>query len=121
MFVARCCFYPAVFFSSFQSIVHLDLKGAPPIMSVYEWLFPLLRKMGAHGVLMEYEDMFPYSEDLARFLLVSCEIQTFSLQLAADNSIEIIPLVQTFGHMEFILKHPAYAELRENMTAVSHF
>ncbi|KIH48667.1 hypothetical protein ANCDUO_21260, partial [Ancylostoma duodenale] len=49
-----------------QSIVHLDLKGAPPIMSVYEWLFPLLRKMGAHGVLMEYEDMFPYSGDLAQ-------------------------------------------------------
>ncbi|EYC27604.1 hypothetical protein Y032_0009g819 [Ancylostoma ceylanicum] len=104
-----------------QSIIHLDLKGAPPIMSVYEWLFPLLKKMGAHGVLMEYEDMFPYSGDLAQIKrpdhYSSSDIARIN-QLAADNSIEIIPLVQTFGHMEFILKHPAYAELRENITAV---
>uniref|UniRef100_A0A0K0CUZ3 Hexosaminidase D n=1 Tax=Angiostrongylus cantonensis TaxID=6313 RepID=A0A0K0CUZ3_ANGCA len=82
-----------------QTIVHLDLKGAPPILSVYTWLFPLLRKLGVHGVLIEYEDMFPYSGPLN--------------SIAEMNDIEVIPLVQTFGHMEFILKHPPFAGLRE--------
>jgi len=29
-----------------------------------EQLFPMLRKWGATGVLIEYEDMFPYSGEL---------------------------------------------------------
>ncbi|VDP19538.1 unnamed protein product [Heligmosomoides polygyrus] len=85
-------------------IVHLDLKGAPPIVPVYEWLFPLLKSLGVKGVLMEYEDMFPYSGELAK--------------IASANNLEIIPLVQTFGHMEFILKYSHFAHLRENPLAM---
>jgi hexosaminidase len=35
------------------------------------------------------------------------------LQLAADNGLEVIPLIQTFGHLEFLLKLQKYTELRE--------
>ncbi|ETN86214.1 hypothetical protein NECAME_01342 [Necator americanus] len=105
-----------------QAIVHLDLKGAPPLMSVYEWFFPLLRKLNVHGVLMEYEDMFPYTESLAQIKrsdhYTEEDIARIN-QLATDNSLELIPLVQTFGHMEFILKHSTFVDLRENITAVS--
>ena len=45
-------------------LVHLDLKGAPPIVKYYEKLFPLIKKCGATGLLIEYEDMFPYSGKL---------------------------------------------------------
>nr|XP_027223567.1 hexosaminidase D-like [Penaeus vannamei] len=41
-------------------LVHLDLKGAPPRINYYEQLFPLIRSFGATGLLIEYEDMFPY-------------------------------------------------------------
>ncbi|KAJ1363883.1 hypothetical protein KIN20_023842 [Parelaphostrongylus tenuis] len=100
-----------------QTIVHLDLKGAPPILSVYTWLFSLLRKLGVHGVLIEYEDMFPYSGHLDTVMRPHhynvSDIAEIN-KIAEMNNLEVIPLVQTFGHMEFILKHPPFADLREN-------
>ncbi|KAJ8934720.1 hypothetical protein NQ318_004504 [Aromia moschata] len=86
-----------------DKIVHLDLKGAPPKVSYYGQLFPLLAKLGATGILIEYEDMFPYSgKDIGRIN-----------KLAKHNNLKVIPLIQTFGHMEFLLKLSEYKEYRE--------
>lgn len=98
-------------------IVHLDLKGAPPRMSYYEEFFPLIHNLGATGILMEYEDMFPFSgpqlQDLPAYNAYSKSDIRHILQLAADNELEVIPLIQTFGHLEFLLKLQKYTELRE--------
>ena len=45
--------------------VHLDLKGAPPTVEYLIALFPRLERWGVTGVLVEWEDMFPWSGPLA--------------------------------------------------------
>lgn len=45
--------------------VHLDLKGAPPTVGYLLALMPYLRAWGATGLLIEWEDMFPWGGTLA--------------------------------------------------------
>ncbi|XP_043353348.1 hexosaminidase D isoform X7 [Dermochelys coriacea] len=84
-------------------LVHLDLKGAPPKVSYLAEIFPLFRTLGANGLLIEYEDMFPYEGELkplrAEHAYSASEIKEI-LNLAKLHKLEVIPLVQTFGHME---------------------
>ncbi|XP_054834852.1 hexosaminidase D isoform X2 [Eublepharis macularius] len=97
-------------------LVHLDLKGAPPKVSYLAEIFPLFHDLGANGILLEYEDMFPYDGELkplrANDAYSPSEIKEI-LNLAKLHKLEVIPLVQTFGHMEFVLKHKEFRHLRE--------
>ncbi|KAK0411398.1 hypothetical protein QR680_005634 [Steinernema hermaphroditum] len=99
-----------------EKIVHFDLKGAPPKIAYYRELFPLLQRLKVSAVLMEYEDMFPYSGELA----VLAKPNAYAVEeiheickLAHRNSLVVIPLIQTFGHLEFALKHERFSALRE--------
>ena len=44
-----------------QRIVHLDLKGAPPSINYLKKVLTMSKGLGATGVLVEWEDMFPWS------------------------------------------------------------
>lgn len=35
-----------------KRLVHLDLKGAPPLLSYYQRFFPFIRNLGATGILI---------------------------------------------------------------------
>ncbi|KAG8557448.1 hypothetical protein GDO81_016635 [Engystomops pustulosus] len=99
-----------------MKLVHLDLKGAAPKVTYYEQIFPLLSKLGANGLLIEYEDMFPFTGELAvlksPYAYSEDDLKKI-LHYAKINNLEVVPLVQTFGHMEYILKHDKYKGLRE--------
>jgi hypothetical protein len=103
--------------SKLQRIVHIDLKGAPPKSSYFEKFIPFLKQNGAHGILLEYEDMFPFEGQLkeARHGLAYTlkEVEQIN-KLAKDNGLFVIPLVQTYGHLEWLLKVKKFAHLREN-------
>uniref|UniRef100_A0A8C2LXX0 Hexosaminidase D n=1 Tax=Cricetulus griseus TaxID=10029 RepID=A0A8C2LXX0_CRIGR len=76
-------------------LVHLDLKGAPPKVSYFSEVFPLFHALGANGLLIEYEDMFPYEGHL-RLLRAK---HAYSLPLPLSP--------------QFVLKHAAFVHLRE--------
>lgn len=81
----------------------MDFKGAPPKVSYLAEIFPLFRALGANGLLIEYEDMFPYEGHLSQLRAVhaySPAEVTEILRLARLSKLEVVPLVQTFGHME---------------------
>ncbi|XP_077406723.1 hexosaminidase D [Vanacampus margaritifer] len=101
-----------------KKVVHLDLKGAPPKLEYIHQLIELFSRLGADGLLVEYEDMFPYEGEL-KLLQATAQPaysrdQILSIQkVAKSKNMEIIPLVQTFGHEEFVLKHKSMSSLRE--------
>jgi hexosaminidase len=95
--------------------VHLDLKGVPPTFERLLSLLPVFRVAGYNAILVEWEDMFPWSVD-ARFRCETAyshaEVKRFH-EAAAKEGLEIIPLVQCLGHMETFLGPAGYEGLRE--------
>ena len=97
-------------------VVHFDLKGAPPLMTMLKTLIPWLATHGATAILLEYEDVFPLHGTLSSAAAINhytpSQIQEL-LDLCEQHKIEVIPLVQTLGHLEFVLKLPKFSHLRE--------
>ncbi|CAH1395896.1 unnamed protein product [Nezara viridula] len=101
-------------------LVHLDLKRAPLKVDFMEKIFPFFREWGATGLLIEWEDTFPYSDSLECIGSLNVESKAYSvadieriLKLAENSNLSVIPLVQTFGHLEFVLRHEEWKQLRE--------
>ena len=97
--------------------VHIDLKGLPLTPDYLCARFVEMRAAGATHILLEWEDMLPWSGDLA---VLACphaftakEVERV-LKAARELDLEVVPLVQTLGHLEFVLKHNAFAPLRED-------
>jgi len=67
--------------------------------------------------LLEYEDTFPFEGRLAEAKngrAYSHEDVNLIKKLAKDNNLYIIPLIQTYGHLEWLLKLKTFAHLRES-------
>ncbi|KAL0841578.1 hypothetical protein ABMA28_015237 [Loxostege sticticalis] len=105
-----------------QRIVHLDLKGAPPKVEYLEKVLLCIKSWGATGVLLEWEDTFPYTTELVDIgsqggsggdgVYLQDEVSHI-FHFAKQHGLKAIQLIQTIGHMEFVLKHPKYQKLRE--------
>ncbi|MEK8126697.1 DUF4838 domain-containing protein [Paenibacillus filicis] len=69
-----------------------------------------------NSVLIEYEDKFPFEAypDLAhpKHAIEAEQLEQLK-QTAFLYFIEIIPLQQSFGHLEYVLRHENYKHLRE--------
>ena len=97
--------------------LHLDLKGTPPTFPRLLDLLDLFSAFRYNLILLEWEDMFPWSGD-ATFrspdAYSSEEVKIF-LAKASRLKIEIVPLIQTLGHMENFLKGSDRSSLREDL------
>lgn len=108
---------PVIETKNLERFVHLDLKGAAPKIDYYEQLFPFLKQLGATGLLIEYEDVFPFTDRLAvikhGLAYTKDDIQRI-LQLAKINALKVMPLLQVYGHLEYVLKLKEFMHLRED-------
>lgn len=95
--------------------VHVDLKGVPPTAERLVSLLRVIRAAGYNAALVEWEDMFPWTVDL-RFRCETAytpdQVRRFH-RAATEAGIELVPLVQSLGHMETPLSVPGYERLRE--------
>lgn len=97
-------------------VYHLDLKGTRRTFPRLLRLLPELAEWRINAVLVEYEDhlILPSHPDIAApEALTPQQVRTFVAE-AARFGITIIPLVQTLGHLQYVLTKPAYASLREH-------
>ncbi|CAG9530176.1 unnamed protein product [Cercopithifilaria johnstoni] len=104
------------YFIAPNRIFHLDLKGAAPKMDYLLKLVPFIKQIGATGIMIEYEDMFPFTGKLSGVKAGNAytldELRRF-LHAIQTHNLDIIPLVQTVGHLEYILKYPNFSKYRE--------
>lgn len=94
---------------------YLDMRGIYP---KFENLLRYIEEMAAYKLntlVIEYEDKLPRArKDLCHPTdALTPEQHRRLLEVARENFIDIIPLQQTFGHLEYVLKLPEYQHLRE--------
>lgn len=95
---------------------YLDLRQSFPR---FENLIPYIEMMAefkTNTLIIEYEDTFPfekYSHLKNRKHAFTDEQLLLILEAARQNFIEVIPLQQSFGHLEYVLKDRRHMHLRE--------
>lgn len=97
------------------AIAHLDLKGLQQHPRFLLERLEALARYGYRAVLVEYEDVFPYRS--ACFTDQSSEVWSPEffrqfLAKAAACDLEVVPLQQTLGHLEYALRWDAFAAFR---------
>jgi len=93
---------------------HLDLKYFTHGMDyLHRWVDDLAA-LKINTLLIEYDDRFPFAKypEIVSPDAPSREELTAFLAHARGLGLRLIPLVQSLGHLEFILRHPGWEHLR---------
>ncbi len=100
---------------------HLDLRIQVMTPNALKLFVDEIAVLGLNTIVMEYEASYPFKKHPLISSALSYsekEIDDF-LKYCKQKNIEVIPLQQCFGHVEFILRHEKYAHLRENNLEIS--
>ncbi len=86
----------------------------PGLAGMTRWL-DWIADNGFDGVVIEYEDRLPWKvlPDLYRQHLTMDDWRVFWTH-CRGRGLQVIPLMQVQGHLEWMLKHTNYSHLREN-------
>jgi|GEM_PF-4444539 len=97
-------------------VVHLYMKLQHYRFERYLSFLEQFAAWGYNAVLVEYEDMFPYSCRAIRHrpdAWTNKQLQQF-VQTADQLKLSVIPLVQTFGHLGFAMLPEAHRSFAED-------
>lgn len=95
---------------------HLDLRIQVMPMPALKKLALQLSKGGINTLVMEWEGTYPFTAEPLipnRYAYTRAEVKDF-ITYCSSLHIEVIPLQQSFGHVEYILRHTKYKALRED-------
>lgn len=100
---------------------HIDLRIQVMTMPALKSFAKELSGFGINTIVMEWEGAFPYQKHATisnQYAYTREEVKDFVAY--CDNlGIEVIPLQQCFGHVEYILQHARYNHLKESRTDLS--
>ncbi len=95
---------------------HIDLKVLMHRFDYLKEFYAILPQYKYNTFLVEYEDKFPYTGNLQvirhKYCLSEQQLDDL-LKIAARDEVEVIPLIQAFGHLPFVLQHAEFAKIRE--------
>lgn len=100
---------------------HLDLRIQVMTMPALKAFALKLSQNGMNTLVMEWEGTYPFEKHPLipnRYAYSKQEIKGF-IQYCDSLGIDVIPLQQSFGHVEYILRHQRYKNLREDQKDVS--
>ena len=95
---------------------HLDLRIQVMKIDALKTFAKGLSESGINTLVMEWEATYPFEKHPLisnRYAYTKEEIKSF-IQYCSSLGIDVIPLQQSFGHVEYILRHYRYKELRED-------
>lgn len=95
---------------------HLDLRIQVMPMPALKAFAGKLGKEGINTLIMEWEGTYPFEKHPLipnRYAYTKAEIVDF-LKYCNGLGIDVIPLQQSFGHVEYILRNEKYKDLRED-------
>jgi hexosaminidase len=95
---------------------HLDMRVQVMTMDALRAFALKLSKDGINTIIMEWEATYPFEKHPLipnRYAFTKAEVVSF-IQYCNSLGIDVIPLQQSFGHVEYILRNDRYKDLRED-------
>jgi hexosaminidase len=95
---------------------HLDLRIQVMKIDALKSFAKKLSESGINTLVMEWEATYPFEKHPLipnRYAYTKEEIKSF-INYCSSVGIDVIPLQQSFGHVEYILRHYRYKDLRED-------
>src|SRR5665213_2007782 len=95
---------------------HLDMRVQVMSLDTLKAFALKLSRYGINTLIMEWEGTYPFEKHPLipnRFAYTKAEIISF-IKYCNSLGIDVIPLQQSFGHVEYILRHDRYKDLRED-------
>jgi hexosaminidase len=95
---------------------HLDLRIQVMTMDALKKFALKLKEAGMNTLIMEWEGTYPFEKHPlipSRYAYTKEEVVSF-MKYCNSLGIDVIPLQQSFGHVEYILRNERYKKLRED-------
>ena len=95
--------------------VHFDMKSMIPTAEYSLTLLDELAEQGINAVVVEFEDKFPFDVTAGIHHPAAWTKEEFRAfaKRCKERNIELIPLLQSIGHLDYLLKYPKFRNLRD--------